>query len=183
MRSATDLEARRYCSQEEGTRRIAEDGSVYFESPEEHCFFIKSPSEYRRLAYLCQHLIGSIRGGNYAGGLVWLRMWDVGAEYLRPLGWKIIENQRRANGDTRSLDLAPAQFFGEDESLDLQVFLMTVLGNGWSGCFVPDGANFVVEFRSSHRLFFYCESEAALNRLKLELEVFEPQPDAGAESK
>jgi hypothetical protein len=110
-------------------------------------------------------------------------MWDVGAEYLRPLGRKIIENQRRANGDTRSLDLAPAQFLGEDESLDLQVFLMTVLGNGWSGCFVPDGANFVVEFRSSHRLFFYCESEAALNRLKLELEVFEPQPDAGAESK
>ena len=93
------------------------------------------------------------------------------------------EPASRKRGHSISLDLAPAQFLGEDESLDLQVFLMTVLGNGWSGCFVPDGANFVVEFRSSHRLFFYCESEAALNRLKLELEVFEPQPDAGAESK
>jgi len=110
-------------------------------------------------------------------------MWDVGAEYLRPLGWKIIENQRRANGDTRSLDLAPAQTFGKTNHWTCKFFLMTVFGNGWSGCFVPDGANFVVEFRSSHRLFFYCESEAALNRLKLELEAFEPQPGAGAESK
>lgn len=183
MRSATDLEARTYCNQEEGVRKVAEDDSIYFESSDEHCFFIQSPSEYRRLGYLCQHLVSWVRGGQFAGGLIWLRRWDVGAEYLKPVGWKVIENQRRANGDTRPLDLAPAQFFSDDEPLDAQVFLMTVLGNGWPGCFVPDGADFIVEFRSSHRLFFYCECEATRDRLMVDLEGFAPHLDETAEAK
>jgi hypothetical protein len=82
---------------------------------------------------------------------------------------------RRANGDMRSLDLAPAQVFRDDESLDLQVFLLTVFGNGWSGCFVPNGTDFIVEFRSSHRLFFYCESSDTLNRLYTDFKEFNPE--------
>lgn len=176
MRSAIDDEARRYCNQGDGARKIADDGySIYFDVPEEHTFFIKSPSDYRRIAFLCQLLIAGIHDGNFSGGLVWLHLWDIGADYLKPLGWRIIEGMRRANGDMRPLDVAPAQIFREDEKLDLQVFLMTVFGNGWSGCFVPAVADFVVEFRSSHRLFFYCKNEAALNRLRVELEAFEPQ--------
>jgi hypothetical protein len=102
-------------------------------------------------------------------------MWDVGADYLRLSGWKIIEDMRRANGDMRSLDLAPAQIFRSDESLELQVILLTVFGNGWTGCFVPWGARFFVEFRSSHRLFFYCEAADTLNALYAELKEFDPQ--------
>jgi hypothetical protein len=178
-----DLEARTYCNQEDGVRKVTDDDSIYFESSNEHCFIIQSPSEYRRLGYLCQHLVSSIRGGEFVGGLIWLRRWDVGAEYLKPVGWKIIEDQRRANGDTRPLDSAPAQFFDGHETVEAQVFLMTALGNGWPGCFVPDGANFIVEFRSSHRLFIYCESEATRDRLMADLEEFEPRFDETAEAK
>ena len=91
MRSATVLEARTYCDQEEGARKVADDGSIYFEAHDEHCFIIQSPSEYRRLGYLCQHLVSWIYGGQFPGGLIWLRRWDVGAEYLTPMGWKVIE--------------------------------------------------------------------------------------------
>jgi hypothetical protein len=52
MRSATDLEARTYCNQEDGVRKVTDDDSIYFESSNEHCFIIQSPSEYRRLGYL-----------------------------------------------------------------------------------------------------------------------------------
>jgi hypothetical protein len=175
MRSATSDEARRYCNQDDGTRKVADDGGVYFDLPQEHSFFIKSPSEYRMLAFLCQRLINGVYGGNFPGGLVWLRMWNVGADYLMPLGWRVIEDMRRAHGDLRPLDVAPAQIFREDERLDVQLFLMTAFGNGWPGCFVPAIGDFIVEFRSSHRLFFYCESEAALNRLRVEFDAFEPQ--------
>jgi hypothetical protein len=183
MRSATVLEARTYCDQEEGARKVADDGSIYFESHAEHCFFIQTPSEYRRLGYLCQHLVAWLYVGQFPGGLIWLRRWDVGAEYLTPMGWKVIENLRRANGDTRSLDLAPGQFFSSDETVDAQVFLMTVLGNGWPGCFVPDSADFIVEFRSTHRLFFYCDSEATRDRLMVDLEEFAPHLDETAEAR
>jgi hypothetical protein len=105
-------------------------------------------------------------------------MWNVGADYLTPLGWRVIEDMRRANGDLHQLDVAPAQIFREDERLDVQLFLMTAFGNGWSGCFVPAIGDFIIEFRSSHRLFFYCEGEGALNRLRVELEAFEPQVEA-----
>jgi hypothetical protein len=105
-------------------------------------------------------------------------MWDVGADYLKPLGWRIIEDMRRANGDLRPLDVAPAQIFREDEQLALQVFLMTVAGNGWSGCFVPSIGDFFVVFRSSHRLFFHCPTQDALKRLMGQLKEFEPQIEA-----
>jgi hypothetical protein len=66
MRSATSDEARRYCNQDDGSRKIADDGyGVYFDLPEEHSFFIKSPPEYRRLAFLCQRLINGFYGGNF----------------------------------------------------------------------------------------------------------------------
>ena len=175
MRSASSDEARLYCNQDEGARKTDDACSVYFDVPEEHSFFIKSPAEYRRLAFLCQRLIDGVYGDNFPGGLVWLHQWDVGADYLTPLGRRIIEDMRRANGDMRPLDLAPAQIFRQDERLDLQLFLMTVLGNGWSGYFVPAIGDFVVEFRSSHRLFFYCESKAALTRLRGDLNAFQPE--------
>ncbi len=176
MRSATSDEARRYCNQDDGPRKMASDGcSVFFDVPEEHSFFLKSPADYRTLAFLCQRLVNGVYGGNFPGGLVWLHMWNVGADYLMPLGWRIVEDMRRANGDQRPLDVAPAQIFREDEKLDVQLFLMTAFGNGWPGCFVPAIGDFVVEFRSSHRLFFYCENEATVKRLCIELEAFEPQ--------
>ena len=69
MRSATVLEARTYCDQEEGARKVADDDSIYFESHDEHCFFIQSPSEYRRLGYLCQHLVSWFTAVNFRAGL------------------------------------------------------------------------------------------------------------------
>jgi hypothetical protein len=99
-------------------------------------------------------------------------------DYLMPLGWRVVEDMRRANGDLRPLDVAPAQIFREDEGLEVQLYLMTVFGNGWPGCFVPAIGDFIVEFRSSERLFFYCQGEAALNRLRAELEEFEPQVES-----
>jgi hypothetical protein len=178
MRSATIDEARRYCNQEDGPRKVAADSySVYYDLPQEHAFFIELPTDYRGLALLCHKVVGAIYGGHFPGALVWLHLWNVGADYLMPLGWRIVEDMRRAHGDTRPLDVAPAQIFREDEGLDLQVFLMTVFGNGWSGCLVPAMTDFAVEFRTSHRLFFYCASKDALSRVSSELAEFDPRHD------
>jgi hypothetical protein len=47
---------------------------------------------------------------------------------------------------------------------------------------VPDGADFIVEVRSTHRLFFYGDSEATRDRLMVDLEEFAPHFDETAEA-
>lgn len=107
-------------------------------------------------------------------GFVWLQQWEVGVpELVRP-GWKIIEDIRRANGDLRSLDIAPAQLFRHDEFVELHAFLIQVMAYGWGAYFVPRVGGYFLDFRTSERFFCKAKSAQKLEELYSVLEEWGP---------
>jgi len=170
MRSMTNDEAKRFCLQLPGSLQLAEDDSLCFDDEEEEAFFINSPQEFRQIGFLAN----AITHCAPHGGLLWLNLM-FGAEGLVEASIRIIEDMRLSIGDRRSLQVAPAQQFQGDEGLQLQITLMQVIGNGWNAYFVPSDANFVLGFRSTHRIFCYYENEVAIETLRAALQPWIPQ--------
>ena len=168
MRSMTAQEAREYCGQMGDSLQIAEDGSLSFD--DEKSFSVQSPRDYRQLAFLSH----SIAECAPQGGLLWLHFFH-GAENAIEVGWKIIEDMRKAVGDSSPLQVAPAQLFAESDATELQVVLMQVLGNGWGGYFVPSTAPFAIGFRTSHQLFCYSDCEAEIEHMRSKFEAWTPK--------
>jgi hypothetical protein len=181
MESMTMEEAREYCTQPWACLAVDEDGFLYYDAPEEHSFFIKHPPEHRRIVALTYDMLTVSPINCFDAGLIWLYGWHLGVtEAIQP-GWEILEDMRRAHGDMRSLDLAPAQYFREDELVELHAYLIQVMAYGWPACYVPRGSRFFVEFRSSERAFFHSSDPKMLDELYSKLARWEPKkedPDA-----
>jgi hypothetical protein len=170
MQSMTVHEAREYCKDLTGKLRIAEDDSFYFDVDEEVSFLIQSPADFRNIGFL-SHAISACAP---KGGLLWLRLL-YGSKLLVEIGQEIIESMRRPLGDVRTLDIAPVLNFESNEHLQLEIALMQVIGNGWNGYFVPTEQNFVIGFRSSHRISLRGESKDRLSNLLSSLDQWSPQ--------
>src|SRR5438874_504187 len=105
MRSMTTDEARKWCSQEAVGLTLTRDDVLRYKSGE-HKFFVTAPEEHRDILFLARHIL-SFRGeGAFDGGLLWFRRWDIGSPQLVRVGWKILEDIRRAHGEFRSLEVA-----------------------------------------------------------------------------
>lgn len=109
----------------------------------------------------------------FEGGLVWMRLgqWDVGVtELVRP-AWRIIEDMRRAHGDLRTLDIAPAQLFRCDEFVELHVLLIQVMAYGLGAYFVPNAGGYFLDFRISERFFLQGKIGGEAGRTVLHPEI------------
>jgi hypothetical protein len=149
----------------------------------EHRFFVLAPEEFRRIMSFTRTML-TFRGETaFCGGLIWLRRWNIGTPQFTKVGWQIIEDIRRAHGDLRSLDLAPAQLFREDELLDLHAFLVQVIGFGWVAEFVPSTGEFFVHFKDNRQVCFTGESTESLNELRAALSQWNPTDDDPMASK
>jgi hypothetical protein len=177
MKSLTIDEARQYCNQPYLCLAVDEHDFLYYDVSEEHRFFINPPPEHRRIVKLTYDLLTVSPINCFDGGLIWLYGWQLGTPWMIQPGWKILEDMRRAHGDARSLDLAPAQYFREDEFVDLHAYLIQVVAYGWPACYLPSGSRFFVEFRSSERAFFYFKELAMLDELYSKLALWEPKKD------
>jgi hypothetical protein len=99
---------------------------------------------------------------------------------VRP-GWKILEGMRRAQGDLRSLDIAPAQAFRHDELVELHAWLIQVMAYGWFAYFVPSIGDYYVLFTTTGRILFTAKSSETLDTLFSGLKSWGPtkeNPDA-----
>ena len=163
-------EAREYCRKTKTLLRLGKDDSVYFDTEDEVAFEMESPSSFRSIGFLSRDL--ALSTGD--GGLLWLHI-TYGAQGVVEAGKKIIEDLRHARGDSRSLDVAPAQYFDPGEELDLQIALTQVIGNGWNGYFIPASANFALSFRSSHRFTCYSDGKSTHNKLVALLKDWSPR--------
>jgi tetratricopeptide (TPR) repeat protein len=177
MKSMTAEEARQYCTQPSVGLAVDEHDFLYYEAPEEHSFFIKHPPEHRRIVALTYDILTVTPLNNFYGGLIWLYGWHLGVNELVRPGWRILEDMRRAHGDPRSLDLAPAQCFRNDEFVELHACLLQVVAYGWPACFLPSGSEFFVEFRSSERAFFYLKEPKMLDELYSKLGSWGPEKE------
>lgn len=174
MKSLTVEEARNYCTQSGTFLSINDSNSLYYDTPEEHSFSIKHPPEYRRMLALTYELLTFSSPDSFYGGMIWLQGWQLGVnEMIRP-GWRILEDMRRAHGDQRSLDLAPAQYFRHDEFVELHAYLVQVMGNGWPACYLPSGSCSFFEFRSSERFLCYSKDSTELDKLYSKLSSWGP---------
>jgi hypothetical protein len=165
MRSLTEEEARAYCTELETPMAFTEEGYLIYEPSELPRLVVKAPTEMRQMINFILTLTRATKSDSFLGGFVWFHIYDVGVLNSAYLGWKVIEDVRRANGDNRTLDIAPAQHFRENEETEQKVFLLQAIAFGWNGSFLPSGLDCFVEFTSSQRWFFYSRKQSHLDKL------------------
>jgi hypothetical protein len=164
MQSLTAEQARKWCSQDAHNLRFSRNDFLRFGSTDQHKFFITAPEEHRRIAYLASQILCFRGEANFSGGLVWLQRWDIGSQIQT--GWLLLESIRRAHGELRSLELAPAQIFRDDEFLETHAFLIQVIAFGWISDYIPSAGGFFVHFKDNRQICFSAESSKTLNELR-----------------
>jgi hypothetical protein len=179
MQSMTNEEARWWCSQDATSLKLTNEDILYYKSEDEPSFIVKSPLQHRRMVALTYEILMLSEPTTFEGGLVWMRLgqWHVGvSEFVRP-GWRIVEDMRRAHGDLRTLDIAPAQLFRLDEFVELHAFLIQIMAYGWGAYFVPSAGGYFLDFRTSERFFCKAKSSDKLEELYSALKSWEPSKD------
>jgi hypothetical protein len=151
-----------------------EDGLLSYANPNEQRFFIAAPDGFRNMMILVQRM--AIFGGEagFSGGLLWLHRWDIGSPQLVRVGWQIMEDMRRACGDMQSLDIAPAQFFRADELVQLNAFLLHVLGLGLVADFIPASRHFFVHFKDNAQICFTTDEADTFKELRTTFSGWNP---------
>jgi hypothetical protein len=123
---------------------------------------------------LAYHILNCGGGESFSGGLLWLQRWDIGSPQMVRPGWLILENIRRAHGELRSLEVAPAQFFRDDELVELHAFLNQAIAFGWVTDFVPCAGHFFLHFKDNRQVRFTAESPVTLKELRTEFQRWKP---------
>src|SRR5271169_6224635 len=174
MQSMTVEAVRWWCKQPAMHLKLTEEDMPYYESEEAPSFVLKTPPEHRRISALAHDILMLSDPALFEGGVVWLYQWEIGvAELVRP-GWRIIEDIRRAHGDLRSLEIAPAELFRNDEFVELHAFLIQVMAYGWSGHFIPSVGGYFLQFTTSERLICKAKSAEKLQELYSALKIWTP---------
>lgn len=174
MQALTTEEARRWCAQGFNSLRVTKEDLLHYKTRRRFGFKIPIPSEFRRIALLCDDLLSFTGSHDFEGGLLWLARWDVGLTNIVRVGWKTLEDIRRAHGNLQSLEVAPAQLFRRDEFVDLQAFLLYTMAYEWSGYLVPRNGGFFVDIRASSRIFCMASSQETNERLFERLSKWQP---------
>lgn len=175
MKVMTTEEARNWCLKV--GPKLGNDGVLRYPSSAEQRFFVLAPEEFRRITVFARVALTFRSEAAFGGGLLWLRRWDIGSPQLMSVGWRIIEDIRRAHGGSQSLEVAPAQLFREDELLDLHAFLVQVIGFGWVAEFVPSTGGFFLHFKDNRQVCFAGESKDSLNELRAAFSQWNPTED------
>ena len=172
MQALTAKEARKYCMQDAAALRVADVGLLRYEGPKEYAFVIKTPLEHRMMVALALTILLYPDVRSFEGGLLWLTRWQVGTNQMVRPGWRIIEDMRRAHGELRSLDIAPAQYFRHDEFVELHAFLIETMAYGWAAYFVV--ADFFINFQESGKIRCVAKKSDTLDKLFSSLQNWNP---------
>lgn len=161
MQGMTTDEAKSWCKRK---LIVTDEDELLYEHPG-FKIEILVPSEHRRIVALGHDLISYPTESYFEGGLLWLQRWQIGVSELARPGWEICEDIRRAHGEIRSLELAPATFFRNDELVALHASLVQVMAFGWSAYLVPSVGEYHFELRESGKVI--CEFRSADDSRKM----------------
>ena len=172
MRSLEEREAIEWCAT--ANLKPKSDGLLRYPGNGANRFFLTAPEEHREIVVLATD-IASFRGpSDFYGGLIWLRRWDIGSPRLVETGWSVLENIRRAHGDLRPLDLAPAQFFRSDEPTELRSFLIQVIAYGWVAEYVPCSGRLFYHFKDNRQVCVTSEHAEASAEVRTHFQEWNP---------
>jgi hypothetical protein len=174
MKGLTAQEAITWCSQKSTGLRLGKRRLLSYLSKNTKTFYITAPEGHRQIVFLTRLILSFDAEGSFAGGLLWLRGWAIGTPELESVGWLILESIRRVNGETRSLEAAPAQLFREDEFLPLHASLVQAIAFGWVTEFVPRAGRFFFHFKSNRQIGCSAESADTLKALRTALGRWNP---------
>jgi len=154
--------------------RMTAEGVLQYARAKQYRLFVEAPEEFRLIMRFTRAMLTFRGEASFAGGLLWLRRWDIGSPQFIWLGWKIIEDTRRLHGDLRSLETAPAQIFRDDEFFDLHTFLVQVVGFGWVAEFVSPTGGFFMHFKDNRQVCFNARSPDLLQELRAAFAEWNP---------
>jgi hypothetical protein len=174
MKAMTSAEARKWCSQDAVGLRVGRYDDLRYKGSTEHKFFITAPEEHRMITALAHKILTFRAAEWFSGGLLWLQRWDIGSPQLARPGWLIVESIRRANGEPRCLEIAPAQLFRDDELLELHAFLNQAIAFGWVTDYIPSVGRFFLHFKDNLQVCFTAESPETLKDLRTEFQRWKP---------
>lgn len=105
----------------------------YFDGPEADCFGFDTPTRGASLPALGRALalLQAEEESYFGGALLWFDLWGIGSPQLDRIGWSTVERMRLGYGETRSLEVAPAHRFRNDEPTQLQAFLLQAFIFQW----------------------------------------------------
>jgi hypothetical protein len=174
MKAMTSAEAREWCSQDATGLKVTHEDILRYRHPGEHKFFLATPPEHYNFVVLTRAILLFRGEVGFSGGFLWLQRWDIGSPQLVRVGWRILEDIRRAHGESRSLEVAPAQFFRDDELVELHAFLVQAVAFGWLADYVPCAGRFFVHFKTNGQICFIAESAVTLKELRAEFQRWKP---------
>lgn len=131
------------CLTEQGLReQVALPGSSlliddhmypYFTDPGADCFAFDITTDGHSLPFVARALgLAEVEEeANFGGAFLWYARWDIGSPQLDKIGWSVVEKMRLASGETRPLEAAPVHRFREDESTQLQAFILQAMVFQW----------------------------------------------------
>jgi hypothetical protein len=172
MKAMTDEEVRKWCPRA-GLKAMRYD-ILRYKQKKEHKFFITAPEEHREILFLARIILIFRDEAQFSGGLLWLQQWNIGSPPVVWSGWRILENMRRAHGDLRSLEIAPAQSFREDEIVELHVFLVQVIAFGWRADYIPFFGEFFLHFKPNRQICVTAKSPETLKELRAHFQQWNP---------
>jgi hypothetical protein len=173
MEAMTDEQVRKWCPQA-GLKATTRFDILRYKQKREHKFFITAPEEHRAILYLARVMLIFRDEVQFSGGLVWLQQWNIGSPPLVSAGWRILEDMRRAHGELRSLEIAPAQSFREDEIVELHAFLIQVIAFGWRADFIPFFGEFFLHFKPNRQICITAKSPKTLKELRDHFQQWNP---------
>jgi hypothetical protein len=174
MKSLTINAARQYSAKAGFTIHLSKRVGPYHDETGSPAFFVKAPVQMRDAVNFVLDLLRTTSDRPFEGGMVWFTRCDVGVSDTGPLGRLAIEALRQAHGDGRSLDVAPAEVFGNRDIAALKVFLLQTLMFGWAGYFLPRNRDLLVNVRSSQRWFFHSDQPGRLKHLFSAMKEWNP---------
>jgi hypothetical protein len=177
MEALTVEEARRWCKQGFGLLRLTKEDLLYYKSRRNSGLMIRTPTEFRRIAVLSHELLSFTGGHDFEGGLLWLKRWDVGVNRIIRVGWRTLEDLRRAHGCVQSLEVAPAQAFRSDEFVEMHAYLLYTMAYEWSGFLLPRNGGFFLDIRTSGKLLCWPESKDVEAKLREHLKGWSPSKE------
>ncbi len=170
MRTLTAKEAQKWCSQA-GFRTPRY--RVHYPGFREPQFFVRVPEEFRLILAFSREILTFRDATLFGGGLIWMQGWNIGSPSDSRVGRIIIEDMRRARGELRPLDVAPALLFRDDEMVEMHTALVQVMGFGWVADLVTS-TGLLVNFKSNFQAGFTVRPPSDVNDLRRALERWKP---------
>ena len=116
--------------------------------------------------------LGSRTGELFCGGLVWIRRMGITSPDWERVALRTLERFRMGYGENRSIEVARAHLFRNDESSDVATVLLLAMLAEWDTIFVPPSGDWVAFIDHDDHITVNAKSAEIAEDLRPSLETW-----------